>query len=91
MRPRFNKVNTSYDVGPDHVMIYCHIIIPKDRESELRRKFNNLLGWYMARNNILGINNKTERYKNKEYEPKYTSGERGRPRKILSLPDKKSD
>lgn len=91
MRPRFNRVNTKYDVGPDHVMIYAHLIIPKDREGELRTKFNNLLGWYLARNNILGINNKTEKYKEQPYEPKYTSGERGRPRKTIHLPEQESD
>lgn len=81
MRPRFDKVNTSYDVGPDHVMIYAHVIIPKNRESELRTKFNNFLLWYMSRNRILGINNKAERYpKPAEYVPKYTNGKRGRPK-----------
>lgn len=84
MRPRFDKVNTSYDVGPNHVMIYAHVIIPKDREQELRTKFNNFLLWYMSRNKILGINNKAERYPDApEYVPKYTNGKRGRPRLII--------
>lgn len=83
MRPRFNRVNVKYDVGKDYEMLYAHIIVPKGRSSELRTKLNTLLGWFMARQNILGINNKTEKYKDQEYEPKRTNGKRGRPRLII--------
>jgi hypothetical protein len=80
MRPRFNKVNLKYNVGPDKSMLYAHVIVPKAREGELRTKLNAVLGWWMARNRLLAMNNETERYKTEEYEPKLTNGKRGRPR-----------
>jgi hypothetical protein len=80
MRPRFNRVNLKYNVGPDKEMLYVHLIVPKARSSELRTKLNAVLGWFMARNRLLAMNNETERYKTEEYEPKRTNGKRGRPR-----------
>lgn len=91
MRPRFNRVNLKYDVGPDKEMLYVHIIVPKERSSELRTKLNTLLGWFMSKQRLLKMNNETEKYNTEQYVPKFTSGERGRPRKTLSLPEQESD
>lgn len=49
---KLTKINRSYDLSNDRILLYFSLAVPTDREKEVTEKLNALMDWFMDKEKI---------------------------------------